>query len=280
MSTRILNVCFAIKPALNFSLGFNFEAGHVKKSIPQSVVEALGYYVYRLEDPRSGRPFYIGKGVDQRVLQHDWDALTSEIPSEKINKIREINSTGQEVRIVIHRHKMDEQTAYHVEAALIDAYEDLSNMVKGHQVELGAIRLDELIARYAASPLEFLEPCIIIKIEKEWRSHLTANDLYERTRRYWVCSPHKRKPKPQYALSVARGLVREVYRIDYWLEYRGWPEDRDYLRNSDPNEVWAENHLRRGFVGSIAHEFVELKLKSVDHLTKIGSQNPITYLNC
>jgi hypothetical protein len=252
----------------------------VKKAIPWSVVEALGYYVYRLEDPRTGMPFYIGKGKDQRVLQHEWDALTSEIPSDKMKTIHEIRASGNEVRIVIHRHKLDEQTALHVEAALIDAYENLTNMVRGHNSEFGVAPLEELVALYAASPLEFAEPCIIIKIEKEWRYSLTADELYERTRRYWVCAPHNRSPNPRYALAVARGLVREVYRIDHWLEYRGWPEDRDHSRHSDPNEEWPASYLRRGFVGSVAHDLAELKLKSIEHLTKTGSQNPITYLNC
>ena len=252
----------------------------MKKSIPRDVVEKIQYYVYRLEDPRTGQPFYIGKGADQRVLQHEWHALKSEIPSAKFAKIQEIIASGQEVRVIIHRHKMDNDTAYQVEAALIDAYENLTNMVRGHDSEFGAMPLEELIARYAAEPLNFPEPCIIIKIEKEWSNQLTPDALYERTRRYWVCSPHNRKPQPQYALAVVRGLVREVYRIDHWLEYRGWPEDRDHSRNSDPNEEWPASYLRRGFVGAVAHELAGLKLMSIEHLTKTGSQNPITYLNC
>lgn len=192
----------------------------MKKSIPLSVVEALEHYVYRLEDPRTGQPFYIGKGADQRVLQHEWAALKSEIPSVKFAKIQEIIASGQQVRVIIHRHKMDKKTAFHVEAALIDAYENLTNMVRGHDSEFGAMPLDELIARYAAEPLNFAGPAILIKIEKEWSNQLTPDALYERTRRYWVCSPHNRNPQPQYALAVARGLVREVYRIDHWIDYR------------------------------------------------------------
>ena len=70
----------------------------MKKSIPRDIVEKIQYYVYRLEDPRTGQPFYIGKGADQRVLQHEWYALKSEIPSAKFAKIRdgvsEITASG------------------------------------------------------------------------------------------------------------------------------------------------------------------------------------------
>jgi hypothetical protein len=252
----------------------------MKKLIPQSVVEALEHYVYRLEDPRTGKTFYIGKGADQRVLEHEWEALQAEIPSAKFAKIQEIIALGQQVNVIIHRHKMDEKTAYHVEAALIDAYENLTNMVRGHHAEYGAMPLNELILRYAAEQLNFQAPCIIFKIEKEWSDKLTPAALYERTRRYWKCSPHIRKPPPRYALAVARGLVREVYRVDRWIDYRGWPEDRDYSRNSDLDEKWEPDQLYRGFVGTVAHELAELKLKSTVHLTKSRSQNPFTYLNC
>jgi hypothetical protein len=32
--------------------------------------EKLGSYVYRLLDPRTGKTFYIGKGVNNRVFDH------------------------------------------------------------------------------------------------------------------------------------------------------------------------------------------------------------------
>ena len=32
--------------------------------------ERLGYYVYRLIDPRNGRTFYVGKGKGNRVFEH------------------------------------------------------------------------------------------------------------------------------------------------------------------------------------------------------------------
>ena len=55
-----------------------------------------------------------------------------ELLSNKLKQIREIRLAGLEVIHVIHRHGMtDEKTAYEVEAALIDAYPGLTNIMNG-----------------------------------------------------------------------------------------------------------------------------------------------------
>lgn len=248
--------------------------------IPQSVVEALGFYVYRLVDPRNSETFYVGKGSGQRVLQHAWDALDDALPSEKLDRIRRIRDADLEEILIIHRHGLDEATALHVEAALIDAYPGLTNLQPGHYTDQGPARLEELIDRYGAPEAVIPMPAIIIKIEQEWRPTLTADQLYERTRRYWVCAPERHSPVPTHAIAVARGLIREVYRIDLWEEYRSWPEDRDPMRSQDPNDAWRPGQLRRGFIGQVSEQHSHLKRCSVRHLIQTGSQNPIAYVNC
>lgn len=248
--------------------------------IPQAVVEALDFYVYRLVDPRNFETFYVGKGSGQRVLQHAWDALDDALPSEKLDRIRRIRSTGQEEILIIHRHGLNELTAFHVEAALIGAYPGLTNLQPGHDTDQGPARLEALIDRYGAPEAVIPMPAIIIKIEQEWRPDLRPDELYERTRRYWVCSPEGRTPPPTHAIAVARGLIREVYRIERWEEYRSWPADRDASRHQDLHEEWAPGQLRRGFVGAVADDYTHLKRCSVRHLTQTGSQNPIAYVNC
>ncbi|EHV9064829.1 hypothetical protein K1U77_004786, partial [Escherichia coli] len=88
---------------------------------PSGVIEHLGWYVYRLIDPRDGSTFYVGKGKGNRVFAHMRGEVAAtdddELLSNKLKQIREIRLAGLEVIHVIHRHGMtDEKTAYEVEA--------------------------------------------------------------------------------------------------------------------------------------------------------------------
>jgi hypothetical protein len=252
----------------------------MRQDIPQAVVEALGFYVYRLVDPRTGETFYVGKGCGERVLQHAWDALSDPMPSDKLDRIRQIRAAGHVEMLMIHRHGLDEPTAFHVEAALIDAYPGLTNRVRGQGAEQGAATLDDLVDRYAAPDAVIPMSAILIKVEQEWRPDLTPEQLYERTRRYWSCVPEGRSPPPTHAIAVARGLIREVYRIERWESYNDWLVDRDTTRLGDPHEPWPAGRPRRGFVGSADAAYSHLKRCSVRHLVQAGSQNPIAYVNC
>lgn len=248
-------------------------------TLPPALAEALGFYVYRLLDPVTDGTFYVGKGSGNRVLQHARDALASANASDKLDRIRAIHAAGLEVRVVIHRHAMPEVVALEVEAALIDAYQDLTNLVSGQGALFGPAPLEELATRYAAPEAVIRVPAIIIKIEQEWLPSLTPEMLYERTRRYWKCSPERRRPRPSHALAVARGIIREVYRIEGWETYTTWPDDSDPSRLIAA-EPWPENYMRRGFFGQREPELASLIGCSVRHLTTTGSQNPIAYVNC
>ena len=106
------------------------------------VCKKLNYYVYRLIDPRNGETFYIGKGYENRVFNHmemeikfdkNSDEMNEYEVTEKFKILREIRNEGLKPIHIIHRHGMNEEEAFEVEAALIDAFTGLSNIVSGHR---------------------------------------------------------------------------------------------------------------------------------------------------
>ena len=77
---------------------------------PSGVIEHLGWYVYRLIDPRDGSTFYVGKGKGNRVFAHMRGEVAAtdndELLSNKLKQIREIRLAGLEVIHVMKRLRM------------------------------------------------------------------------------------------------------------------------------------------------------------------------------
>ena len=90
----------------------------MESHLPPGVAEHLGHYVYLYLDPRTGEPFYVGKGAGERVLAHFGDVRES----EKTRLIAELRAAGISPQLEILAHGLkDEETALRVEAAVIDA---------------------------------------------------------------------------------------------------------------------------------------------------------------
>lgn len=124
-------------------------------AFPPEVIEKLKTYVYRLIDPRNGETFYVGKGKGNRVFAHihGEQGIDGDDLDNKIKRIRQIRLAGFEVAHVIHRHGMDDATAFEVESALMDAYPGLTNEAGGGGGnEFGAMHALEIIREYAAEP--------------------------------------------------------------------------------------------------------------------------------
>lgn len=178
------------------------------------VCKALAYYVYRLIDPRNGETFYVGKGKDNRVFEHLKQCLKITEDGEdeltlKYSRIRAIHKVGLKVIHVIHRHGMNEKTAFEVEAALIDAYPGLSNEQDGHgNSEFGSMHVSEIQDKYDAPIAQFdsNHNLLIININRSLDKEKSA---YDAVRLAWRLDVERAK-RAHYILAVEKGLIVDV----------------------------------------------------------------------
>jgi uncharacterized protein len=187
-----------------------------QESFSPEVARRLKTYVYRLIDPRNGESFYVGKGQGNRVFSHIRGErnLEGDDLDNKMKRIREIRLAGFEVAHVIHRHGMDEQTAFEVEAALMDAYPGLTNAAGGTGTnDYGAMQAKEIIRRYSAEPAVFKHKAVLISVNR------TASEasLYEATRYAWKISKSKAE-QAEVILPTVQGLIVSAFVADRWLE--------------------------------------------------------------
>jgi hypothetical protein len=234
-------------------------------AFPPGVASKLKTYVYRLIDPRNGETFYVGKGRGNRVFSHIREQVEGDDPNNKLKRIREIRLAGFEVAHVIHRHGMDDKTAYEVEAALIDAYPGLTNIVGGAgSNDFGAAHAEEIIKRYCAEPAVFQHKALLISVNRS----ATETSLYEATRYAWKISKPKAK-RAEVVLATRQGLIVGAFIADEWL---------DATAENFPGREGGSGRI--GFEGreappEISRLYVGKRVP--DEFRKRGAANPIKY---
>lgn len=179
------------------------------------VKQALGHYVYALIDPFTDKIFYVGKASgNNRVFDH---LKNTDLQSEKSNKIKEIRVKKAEPKIEILRYGLaTEQIAFEVEASIIDTIgiQNLTNVVRGHRIERGRLRLDEIKERY-----------MTFFINKTYSTQLSEIEIYDSTRQFWTRVGKDKRLKNNtgsfdysIALSIYDSVVIRVYTIIDWFE--------------------------------------------------------------
>jgi uncharacterized protein len=237
------------------------------ESFPPDVVAKLKTYVYRLIDPRNGETFYVGKGQGNRVFAHihDEPSLDGDVLDNKLRRIREIRLAGFEVAHVIHRHGMDEPTAFQVEAALMDAYPGLDNIAGGTgSNEFGTMHAREIIQRYSAKPAVFRHKALLISVNRS----AAETSLYEATRYAWKISRAKAM-QANVILATQRGMIVGAFVADDWLpataeNFPGHPDVPGRLAFVGRE---APTDIQELYVGK----------RVPDEYRKPGAANPIKY---
>ncbi|NNU59732.1 LEM-3-like GIY-YIG domain-containing protein [Ochrobactrum soli] len=191
-------------------------------SFPYTVAKELQAYVYRLIDPRNGETFYVGKGRGDRVFHHVKEANfiaddPSAIMAPKIDRITEIRKAGYQIQYIIHRHGMDDKTAYQVEASLIDAYPNLRNAVRGHHASLyGIASVEDIMHRYNLPEAKFSygHRLLVITINK-LRGRRDKKVIFDLVRYCWPLSLERARTV-QYVLAVDRGVIVGAFEPLKW----------------------------------------------------------------
>jgi hypothetical protein len=194
--------------------------GGALSSWPVGVSDKLGFYVYRLVDPRSGNTFYVGKGRGDRVFAHmaasvSVEEFDDEQLDPKLATIHEIRALGLKPSHVIHRHGLDEGSAFEVEAALMDAYPGLANVQGGRgSRDRGAMHATEIVNLYARSVADFHDhKLLIIKINKSLEE---GKSVYDAVRVAWRVNVDKAR-KAEWVLAAHRGIILDVFQVEEWL---------------------------------------------------------------
>jgi hypothetical protein len=236
------------------------------EGFPPGVAEKLRTYVYRLIDPRNGETFYVGKGKGNRVFAHIRleRKLEGDELDNKVRRIREIQDAGLQVGHVIHRHGMDDKTAFEVEAALIDAYPGLTNIATPAGSDSGSMHAKEVTARYSAEPAVFRHKALLISVNRS----AAEGSLYDAVRYAWKINTRKAK-QADVILATLRGMIIGAFVAHDWLEATpaNFPRFEPVVGRYGFVGEEAPNRLKALYVGK----------RVPDEYRKRGAANPIKY---
>ena len=193
------------------------------------IKKALGHYVYALIDPFTDKIFYVGKASgNNRAFDH---LKSSKVESEKKQIIKEIRAKNAEPKIEILRYGLEtEKMAFEIEASIIDTLglENLTNIVRGHKIEKGRLRLDEVKRLYGSAPVnieKIQEKYITFFINKTYSTNLSEIEIYDATRQFWTNVSKDKRTKDKngkleysIALSIYDSVVIRVYSIIQWFD--------------------------------------------------------------
>jgi uncharacterized protein len=183
----------------------------------------------------------------------------------KIKRIRDIRLDGFEVAHVIHRHGMNEEIAFEVEAALIDAYSGLTNIAGGNgSSDFGAMHAKAIIRKYSVDSAVFQHRVLLINVNRS----ATDFSLYDATRFAWKIDRAKAM-KAEVILATSQGLIVGAFIADDWL---------DATTENFPGKPDVTGRL--GFVGTEAPDTIKelyVGKRVPDEFRKRGAANLIKY---
>ncbi len=271
-----------------------------EETFPPGVRAKLRSYVYLLVDPRTGRPFYVGRGRDDRCFDHVRAARAARAgvgPGDKrgsggsddpgdypvLDRIRQVEASGRKVRIEVLRHGLDPDEALTLEAAAHDLL-GLPGDPPGGSQRRSAVEVRSLLTKRAK--FKRSHQVVLLRVGP------TGSDAsYGRARhgwrigRRWVDVEAPRSPR--WAVVVVGELVDSVYRLDRWEASGPVAEGTvgDVTAPGGPGSAPGGNGSRAperySFVGVRDPELDRRYVgKSVAPYLGKGSQSSVAYVWC
>ncbi len=262
------------------------------KFFSESALEQLkGFYVYALVDPRVNKVFYVGKGTGNRVFFHEKESGKSPASEKaKLQRIREIEGDGFEVKRVIVNWGLTESEAFVAEASLINfmklvSTDTLTNVVSGHHVH-EALTVEDFEVMYGAEtlrPEDIRHNIMVIKINKLYRRDMSPEELYNAVRGHWRASLKTiRRKNIEYVFGVYNQLIVAVYKPDEWHyvhEMIDVPRLKDYEAESLQRRKNRVYFISKDYEQLDENQQFYLHKSIADLEVNQSAQNPITYLS-
>lgn len=224
----------------------------------------LEYYVYQLIDPRDNKVFYVGKGKGSRVLAHEIDAEKND-NSDKLKRINDIKSSGQNVIKTIFSQHLTEEQAFDDEAKLINFYRNsfpgqLTNIQGGHHCKyiMSSEEIEDIMNKDYITSIN--DQILLIKSPNSYDYNDTYENNYLKFHGKWKINKYKLS-KIKYIGIVVNDIIKFVYTDLKWTEVLSGPEIGRFI--FDGNKVLDYPHLNKSIKGKI----------------NFGSGQPLRYIN-
>lgn len=239
------------------------------------VKQKLGYYVYALADTRDNKIFYIGKGINNRIFQHE-EKLDN---SNKSNRIKEILSSGNKIKKLIISYGLSEKEAFVAESALINIMnyidsQSLTNVVSGHHTApvITAEDFEKIYGAEILSKEDIFRNLLIVKINSLYKYDMSDSQVMECARGHWIIDT-KRAENCDYLIAVNHGLIVGVYENMKW--YSSGVETPFYPRLCKENLSRSNRKYCTCQAVNKPNIYINKNIADLVNMT----QNPISYIN-
>lgn len=117
----------------------------------------------------------------------------------------------------------------------------------------------------------------ILRINRQYEPGLTPEQLYERTRRFWVMQPHD-PTDVEFAITLAGDVLREVYRIDGWTRIAVDQIPPKPLRRLI--QITAAAGPASDGISPVPSRAADVRDRLIGQPYRDRARNPVRWINC